>query len=115
MFFKAISAFIDPVTRSKMKFNEPLATHVPKTQLMQEQGGDVAFEYDHSIYWPALHALADERRLAAQKKWESAGKHIGESELYLKGAEGATSLFASRTNDTTVEDLERKLEQTAIQ
>ncbi|OCK80719.1 CRAL/TRIO domain protein [Lepidopterella palustris CBS 459.81] len=86
-FFKLISPFIDPVTKSKMKFNEPLTDHVPASQLIKTSGGDVDFVYDHEVYWPALNALCDQRRREYRERWESAGKHIGESEVYLKGGD----------------------------
>ena len=91
-FFKLITPFIDPLTREKLKFNEDMAQHVPTAQLLKENGGEVEFEYDHSVYWPALNALADERRAAYRKRWDDAGKHVGESEDFLRGG-SSTSLF----------------------
>ena len=84
-FFKLINPFIDPLTREKMKFDVDLRKIVPPEQLLKVYGGDVEFEYDHKIYWPALNKLADERRREFRQRWESAGKKIGESEKYLKG------------------------------
>ncbi len=84
-FFKLINPFIDPLTREKMKFDVDMRKIVPPEQLMKVYGGDVEFEYEHSVYWPALNALADERRREIRQRWESAGKAIGESEKYLKG------------------------------
>lgn len=84
-FFKLINPFIDPLTREKMKFDVDMRKIVPPEQLTKAYGGDVDFEYDHKIYWPALNALADERRREIRQRWESAGKKIGESEKYLKG------------------------------
>jgi hypothetical protein len=84
-FFKIISPFIDPVTRQKLKFNEDLREHIPPEQLMKPSGGDVEFEYDHSIYWPALNKLAEQRRNACRERWIQGGKRIGENENYLKG------------------------------
>lgn len=116
MFFKAISPFIDPVTRTKMKFNEPLIQHVPKEQLIKESGGDVWFEYDHSVYWPSMNGLAEERRNEMQERWEAAGKKVGESELYLRGATGAVSAFAEKEEaaPTDSSSLADKLEETKI-
>ncbi|KAF2705927.1 CRAL/TRIO domain-containing protein [Pleomassaria siparia CBS 279.74] len=94
-FLKLISPFIDPVTKTKMRYNEPLTSHVPSSQLMEKAGGDVDFEYDHSVYWPALDALASQRRKEHKERWEAAGKHIGESEVYLWGGE-EKSLFATQ-------------------
>ncbi|GES59746.1 CRAL/TRIO domain protein [Aspergillus terreus] len=83
-FFKLITPFIDPLTRTKLKFNEDLREHVPASQLMKAMGGDVEFRYDHSIYWPALNQLADQRRAAYRERWIQGGKRVGEFENYLK-------------------------------
>lgn len=88
-FFKLITPFIDPLTREKLKFNESLREHVPSAQLWTTLGGDVQFEYDHSVYWPALIKLASDRRQAYRERWVSGGKKVGESEEYLRG--GAAS------------------------
>ncbi|KAF2646090.1 CRAL/TRIO domain-containing protein [Massarina eburnea CBS 473.64] len=94
-FLKLISPFIDPVTKTKMRYNEPLSTLIPSSQLMKASGGDVDFVYDHATYWPALDALAKERIAARTQRWEKAGKLVGESEIYLWGGEeksvGATA------------------------
>lgn len=84
-FFKLINPFIDPLTREKMKFDVDMRKVVPPEQLMQVYGGDVEFEYEHGVYWPALNTLAAERRSEIRQRWESGGKKIGESEKYLKG------------------------------
>jgi len=89
-FLKLISPFIDPVTKSKIKYNEPLVDHVPASQLMVAAGGEVDFKYDHSIYWPALAEMAAERRHQRKERWEKAGKPVGESEIYLWGGEEAS-------------------------
>lgn len=89
-FLKLISPFIDPVTKSKIKYNEPLVDHVPAAQLMTAAGGEVDFKYDHSIYWPALAKMAAERKQQRQERWDKAGKLIGESEIYLWGGEEGT-------------------------
>ncbi|KAF2995651.1 hypothetical protein E8E13_001103 [Curvularia kusanoi] len=87
MFLKAINPFIDPVTKEKIKYNEPLTDHVPAAQLMKASGGEIDFKYDHDVYWPALEKLAAERRATRVERWEKAGKLIGESEVYLWGGE----------------------------
>jgi len=84
-FFKLITPFIDPLTREKIKFNEDTALHVPRAQLLQANGGDVEFEYDHSVYWPALNKLCELKRAQYQARWEKGGKRIGEREGYLRG------------------------------
>lgn len=68
--------------------------HVPPQQLWNEFHGDMDFEYDHSIYWPALLKLAAERYSERRERWIKAGKHYGESEIYLRGGD-APSLFQS--------------------
>ena len=94
-FFKLITPFIDPLTREKLKFNEDMARHVPPSQLLKQNGGEVEFEYDHTTYWPALIQLAETKRLVYQARWEEAGKHVGESEDYLRGGT-EESLFQAR-------------------
>jgi hypothetical protein len=69
--------------------------HVPPQQLWNEFHGDMEFEYDHSVYWPALLKLAEERYSERRERWIKAGKHYGESEIYLRGGD-APSLFQSR-------------------
>jgi hypothetical protein len=87
MFLKAINPFIDPVTKEKIKYNEPLTDHVPAAQLMKASGGEIDFKYDHDVYWPALEKLAAERRAKRVERWQKAGNIIGESEVYLWGGE----------------------------
>ncbi|KAH8664142.1 cral trio domain-containing protein [Xylariales sp. PMI_506] len=84
-FFKLITPFIDPLTREKLKFNEDMTKYVPKEQLWTEFMGDLNFEYDHEVYWPALAKLCAEKRAERLQRWEAAGKQIGESEDYLTG------------------------------
>lgn len=85
-FFKLITPFIDPLTREKLKFNEDVSLYVPREQLCKEDfNGDVDFEYDHDIYWPALVKICDERRAERKARWEKAGKRYGESEDFIKG------------------------------
>ncbi|KAI2641908.1 CRAL/TRIO domain-containing protein [Hypomontagnella submonticulosa] len=92
-FFKLITPFIDPLTREKLKFNEDMTQYVPKEQLWAEfPGGELQFEYDHDVYWPALQRLYTEKRAERVRRWEAGGKQIGEKEDYLKGhdAEGVS-------------------------
>ncbi|KAI8622979.1 CRAL-TRIO domain-containing protein [Xylariaceae sp. FL1651] len=87
-FFKLITPFIDPLTKEKIKFNEDMTQYVPSGQLLREyKGGELQFEYDHSVYWPALQKLCSERRAERLQRWEAGGRQIGESEDYLKGLE----------------------------
>lgn len=87
IFFKAIAPFIDPVTREKMKFNEPLSRWVPSPQLQKAFGGDVNFVYDHASYWPALNRICAEKRAAYKERWMRAGSMVGEYEEYLRGGD----------------------------
>ncbi|KAK5118997.1 hypothetical protein LTR62_000208 [Meristemomyces frigidus] len=84
-FFKLISPFIDPVTRDKMRFNEPQRNYIPPMQLWTTHGGDLDFEYKHDDYWPGLTGECDRRRAAARERWEKGGKRIGEYEAYIRG------------------------------
>ncbi|KAI6090945.1 CRAL/TRIO domain-containing protein [Hypoxylon rubiginosum] len=85
-FFKLITPFIDPLTREKLKFNEDMTQYVPKEHLWSEYtGGQLQFEYDHDVYWPALQTLCAQRRAEQVQRWEVGGKQIGEKEDYLKG------------------------------
>ncbi len=84
-FFKLITPFIDPHTREKLKFNEDMNQYVPSEQLWNEFHGQLDFEYDHSVYWPAMNKIAAERRDARKALWVAGGKHIGEYEDYLAG------------------------------
>jgi hypothetical protein len=86
-FLKLLSPFIDPVTKTKLRYNEPLTQHIPPSQLMKNADGEVDFKYDHSVYWPALDTLATQRRNERRERWEAAGKLIGESEIYLWGGD----------------------------
>ena len=86
-FLKLVSPFVDPVTKAKIKYNEPLTDHVPSAQLFRDAGGAVDFEYDHDVYWPALTALAEQRRRERTERWDKSGKPLGVSELFLKGGD----------------------------
>ena len=76
------------MTKEKLKFNEDMRQHAPPQQLWTEFQGDLEFEYEHPVYWPALLQLCEERRREQTERWVKAGKHYGESELYLKGGDG---------------------------
>jgi hypothetical protein len=73
------------MTKEKLKFNEKMREHAPPEQLWNEFQGDLDFDYDHEIYWPALLQLCEERRRERKERWAKAGKHYGESEMYLRG------------------------------
>jgi hypothetical protein len=43
------------------------------------------FDYDHSVYWPALNEMCRQMREAKLARWTAAGSMVGESEDYLAG------------------------------
>jgi hypothetical protein len=73
------------MTKEKLRFNANLRELVPPEQLWKDFQGDVDFEYEHQIYWPSLLKLCEEKHSEARERWVKAGKHYGESELYMKG------------------------------
>lgn len=60
---------------------------VPPEQLWTEFQGDLKFDYDHEVYWPALVKLCETKHAEQKARWVAAGKNYGESELYLRGAD----------------------------
>lgn len=60
---------------------------MPPDQLLIPYGGDVNFEYEHDVYWPALNELAERRKGELIQRWVKGGKRLGELEGYLKGGE----------------------------
>jgi hypothetical protein len=104
-FFKLITPFIDPLTREKLKFNEDMASHVPREQLLKANGGDVEFEYDHDIYWPTFIKLSASRRAEYEARWERGGKRIGEHEDYLRGGTDQSLAELERAAAPNTKDL----------
>ncbi|KAH8811929.1 putative CRAL-TRIO domain-containing protein C23B6.04c [Xylogone sp. PMI_703] len=98
-FFKLITPFIDPITKEKLHFNEDMRKHVPPQQLWTEFQGELEFEYEHDVYWPALLKLTAERRAQRWERWVNAGKQYGESETYLKGGDVPSTILIN-TDDT---------------
>lgn len=92
--------------------------HVPPQQLWNEFHGDMEFAYDHSVYWPALLKLAEERFSERRERWVKAGKQYGESEIYLRGG-NASSVYQSSGNEVTPavekEDHPAESEETATE
>ena len=89
-----------------------MSLHVPREQLLKVDGGDVEFEYDHSVYWPAFVKFAASRRADYVARWEKGGKRLGEYEGYLRGGtdkslaeleQTAVSDSAEQGHDTTTE------------
>lgn len=122
-FFKIIKPLLDPVTKEKLKFNEDMKAYVPAEQLWAEfSDGGLAFEYDHEVYWPALIKLCDERRAEQKQRWALGGGVIGESEMYLRGAEakgvnGAADDAADLVKEklTVTDDEGEKAKKTAVE
>ncbi|TVY37158.1 CRAL-TRIO domain-containing protein, partial [Lachnellula subtilissima] len=100
-FFKLITPFIDPLTKEKLKFNDNMRNHVPPQQLWKEFQGDLDFEYDHDVYWPALIKLCAEKHSEQRARWVKAGKHYGESEVYMRGGDAPSvgSVTGKETGD----------------
>ncbi len=54
-FFTAVTPFLDPITKEKIRFNANLADFVPKEQLDVEfAGGRYNYEWDFKTYWDTL-------------------------------------------------------------
>ncbi|KAJ7126916.1 CRAL/TRIO domain-containing protein [Mycena epipterygia] len=89
-FFKLISPFIDPITRTKMKFNPQViqdGIFSPEMVMSQWWGGGCNFEYEHDKYWPALISLCNERTKLWTATWHKMGGKIGLKESdYKTGA-----------------------------
>ncbi|KAF4506707.1 hypothetical protein G6O67_006762 [Ophiocordyceps sinensis] len=131
-FFKMVQPFIDPVTRQKLKFNEDMKQYVPPEQLWSaDWGGDMDFEYDHDVYWSALHDMCQKSREQRAGRWAAAGKEVGESEEYLAGgtavsvtgfkydeashgAAGSKPAETGAASDTDVDVVEEKLAATKL-
>ncbi|KAK9470532.1 CRAL-TRIO domain-containing protein [Dipodascopsis tothii] len=83
-FLKIIYPFIDPLTREKLVFSEPLDKYVPAEQLDVEFGGKVRFPYDHAKYWPALESMCKAKRELYMRRWRDLGGPIGAPEEILR-------------------------------
>ncbi|TXT15513.1 hypothetical protein VHUM_00016 [Vanrija humicola] len=53
-FYTAVSPFIDPVSRDKIRFNPAILELIDADQLESDYGGSVNFVYDHGVYWKQL-------------------------------------------------------------
>ncbi|KOS14725.1 hypothetical protein Malapachy_0985 [Malassezia pachydermatis] len=55
-FFTALSPFLDPVTKDKIRFNYDRVTDfiAPDQLDAQFPGGNYAYRFDFDVYWPAL-------------------------------------------------------------
>lgn len=85
-FWNAIQAFIDPVTKSKCKFDEGVKDQVPAAQLSAEYGGNLDATYNHAAYWPELVKLTKARREEMLTRFrEQCNSEIGASEWVVRG------------------------------
>ncbi|KAF9243498.1 CRAL TRIO domain-containing protein [Melanogaster broomeanus] len=109
-FYKLITPFIDPVTRTKMIFNpvkddsglwrsaeamdrgedttkagEPDAKVFELDQLASDGwSGSQMFVYAHNVYWPALVSMCEERRTDMIRVWRELGGVVGIKEWDVK-------------------------------
>lgn len=84
-FLKIIHPFIDPLTREKLVFDQPFPNYVPVTQLDQDFGGLVNFDYNHEKYWSDMVSTAEEKKRRYMKQFETFGSKIGLLEVDLRG------------------------------
>ncbi|KAG8982503.1 hypothetical protein FRB90_006735 [Tulasnella sp. 427] len=92
LFFKAVTPFIDPVTRTKLKFNPNVVPEglFEASQVTTKWGGDVEIPWEQATYWPALMKLCAERREQQLNKWRELGGHVGISEWDIRQEPAAT-------------------------
>ena len=81
-----------------------MALHVPREQLLKADGGDVEFEYDHSVYWPTFVQFAASRRADYVARWERGGKRLGEYEGYLRGGSDKSLAELDQAEQTAAPD-----------
>ncbi|CZT20806.1 related to PDR16 protein [Ramularia collo-cygni] len=82
--WKIMRLFIDPAVKKKIKLNREASHYITKDQLWTDHGGSLDFELDDD-YWDEFLGEAGKRRGEYVKRWEAAGKRLGESEEYLRG------------------------------
>ncbi|KAK9461797.1 CRAL-TRIO domain-containing protein [Lipomyces oligophaga] len=83
-FLRIIYPFIDPLTREKLVFSEPIDKYVPNEQLDTVFGGSSDFQYDHSKYWNAMCEMAAEKHKRYMARWRELGGGVGQSEAELR-------------------------------
>jgi molybdopterin converting factor small subunit len=94
MFWNAIQAFIDPVTKSKCRFDEAVKSEVPLAQLSADFGGDLDPTYNHEAYWSELVKVSQQRRNDMLRRFKEDCKgEIGASEWIIRGGDDPTSPF----------------------
>jgi molybdopterin converting factor small subunit len=106
MFWNAIQAFIDPVTKSKCKFDEAIKDEVPSRQLSSEFGGALDSTYNHEEYWSDLVKLTGERRKEMMRRFkEDCNSEVGASEWVIRGGDDETSPFATKGQEVATSDV----------
>ncbi|CAO1623857.1 unnamed protein product [Jaminaea pallidilutea] len=91
-FWSGIQPFIDPVTKSKCKFDEGIKSEVPLSQLSKDFGGDLDPKYQHEKYWHQLVKACDKRREMMLKRFkEQCNSEIGASEWVIRGGNDPAS------------------------
>ncbi|ODV90852.1 hypothetical protein CANCADRAFT_112033 [Tortispora caseinolytica NRRL Y-17796] len=117
-FLKIIWPFIDPLTREKLVFSEPLRNYVDPKLLDRNFGGDLDFEYVHEKYWPALLEMAKKKREQYLQRWKALGSVIGTSEYILRSntpiKESSDELNTVSDEKDEVADLSSKADDLAI-
>ncbi|KAK9480092.1 CRAL-TRIO domain-containing protein [Lipomyces japonicus] len=83
-FLKIIHPFIDPLTREKLVFSEPIDKYVPAEQLDSVFGGLSEFKYEHDKYWNAMVEMAAEKHARYMDRWRTLGGGVGQSEAVLR-------------------------------
>lgn len=81
---KLISPLIDPNTKQRLVFDEPFTNRIDPHNLDYHYGGDMKFDYDHSIYWPDFKQKIEKRRVDNYEKWDQLGGTIGLREVDFK-------------------------------
>ncbi|PWN38851.1 CRAL/TRIO domain-containing protein, partial [Ceraceosorus guamensis] len=93
-FWSAIQPFIDPVTKSKCKFDEAIKDEVPSEQLSADFGGTLDPKYNHDAYWPDLVKTCDERREQMMRRFkEMCNSEVGASEWVILGGDDKEAPF----------------------
>jgi hypothetical protein len=85
-FYKLITPFIDPATRTKIRFNPKLVDEglFAADNLFTDFGGSVELVYEHEVYFPALVEMTDGIRARRMEAWRALGAKVGIKEWDVK-------------------------------